>query len=387
MSTPQPPTPTDQALVETTPDWERAPTELDVFASDHDEKASRDIVTQHAYRIAPSLLGLPLATPRQRAFAMAVDGTLVLMLTKTGGVLLAALAAVFVYSWLRSRNKSQNKLRRGLSMSAYVMLALLIFSLAVSWLQPLWERYVDEDDEPDRTEEQAPKSNAGKASEGLTLTGAEGIALGLATAALHMCDEASCRKEIVEGYAAKLSKADAKPEAKLRALDSLIDGATEDAAERTTLKNGARAQIEQPTIEVDTSAEESLAALAGSVDHESKEQEYSVIKQLAGLLDDLGLSLGWAAAYFTLFTTLWSGRTPGKRLMGIRVVELSGKPMSYWTSFERYGGYAAGFTTGLFGFLQVYWKPNRQAIQDQLTFTAVIRDGGKSAPSTEVRQP
>ncbi len=92
------------------------------------------------------------------------------------------------------------------------------------------------------------------------------------------------------------------------------------------------------------------------------------------MLDDLGLSFGWAAVYFTVFTTLWAGQTPGKKLVGIRVVHLSGRPLSYWSSFSRYGGYAAGLTTGLLGFLQVYWDPNRQAIQDQLSFTAVIRD-------------
>jgi hypothetical protein len=41
--------------------------------------------------------------------------------------------------------------------------------------------------------------------------------------------------------------------------------------------------------------------------------------------------------------------------------------------FGRYGGYGAGFATGLLGFLQIYWDPNRQAIQDKISATVVIK--------------
>ena len=41
--------------------------------------------------------------------------------------------------------------------------------------------------------------------------------------------------------------------------------------------------------------------------------------------------------------------------------------------FGRCGGYGAGFATGLLGFLQVYWDPSRQAIQDKISATVVIQ--------------
>lgn len=78
--------------------------------------------------------------------------------------------------------------------------------------------------------------------------------------------------------------------------------------------------------------------------------------------------------YFTSTLTLWQGRTAGKRLMGIRVIRLNGKPIGWWAAFERFGGYAAGVATGLLGFLQVLWDGNRQAVQDKISETAVIRD-------------
>ena len=98
---------------------------------------------------------------------------------------------------------------------------------------------------------------------------------------------------------------------------------------------------------------------------------------------DLGFGFGWAAFYFSLFTAWWQGQTPGKRLFGIRVIQLDGTPLSLWSSFGRYGGYGAGFATGLLGFLQVYWDPNRQAIQDKISSTVVVRaDLQRSAPNT-----
>jgi uncharacterized RDD family membrane protein YckC len=89
-------------------------------------------------------------------------------------------------------------------------------------------------------------------------------------------------------------------------------------------------------------------------------------------LHRLGLSFGWAIAYFTLLPFWWKGQTVGKRLCGLRVVELTGKPLGLMTCFGRYGGYAAGLATGGMGFLQVLWDPNRQAVQDKLAHTVVV---------------
>lgn len=68
----------------------------------------------------------------------------------------------------------------------------------------------------------------------------------------------------------------------------------------------------------------------------------------------LGLGLGWAGLYFTTFVTLWRGRTPGKRIMGIRVIRLDGQQLGRWAAFER--------------------DRDRQAVQDKISETVVIRD-------------
>ena len=100
---------------------------------------------------------------------------------------------------------------------------------------------------------------------------------------------------------------------------------------------------------------------------------YSAVEYVKALISDLGLGFGWAALYFTAFSAWWRGQTPGKKLFGIRVIQLDGTYMSAWDSFGRYGGYGAGFATGLMGFMQVLWDANRQAIQDKISATVVIQ--------------
>jgi uncharacterized RDD family membrane protein YckC len=87
-----------------------------------------------------------------------------------------------------------------------------------------------------------------------------------------------------------------------------------------------------------------------------------------------GLTFGWAGVYFTLTAGWLRGRTPGKWIVGTRIVRLDGRPLSPLDAFTRYGGYAAGLATGLIGFARVLWEPNRQAIEDKIAWTVVLRE-------------
>jgi uncharacterized RDD family membrane protein YckC len=86
-----------------------------------------------------------------------------------------------------------------------------------------------------------------------------------------------------------------------------------------------------------------------------------------------GLTFGWAGVYFTLCTAWMRGRTIGKFAVGTRVVKLDGRPLTAMDAFTRYGGYAAGIATGLIGFARLLWDPNRQAIEDKIAWTVVLR--------------
>lgn len=110
---------------------------------------------------------------------------------------------------------------------------------------------------------------------------------------------------------------------------------------------------------------------------EAAEEGGGIFAWLRGLVDELGFGFGWASLYMTVVLSWWKGQTVGKKLMGIRVVRLDGEPINWWTAFERAGGYAAGFATGLLGFAQVWWDANRQAIHDRIVGTVVVVDGAE----------
>jgi hypothetical protein len=90
----------------------------------------------------------------------------------------------------------------------------------------------------------------------------------------------------------------------------------------------------------------------------------------------MGFTFGWAGIYFTLCTPLLRGRTVGKLIWGSRVARLDGEPLTFMDAFIRNSGYAAGLATGLIGFARLMWDPNRQAIQDRIAGTVVVRTRG-----------
>jgi uncharacterized RDD family membrane protein YckC len=102
--------------------------------------------------------------------------------------------------------------------------------------------------------------------------------------------------------------------------------------------------------------------------------------QLDEIVDAFGLSFGWGIVYFSLLPAWWGGQTLGKKLLRLRVVELTGKPMTPMLGLKRYGGYAAGMATGGIGFAQVLWDANRQALHDKAAHTVVLDLRAPAAP-------
>lgn len=171
----------------------------------------------------------------------------------------------------------------------------------------------------------------------------------------------------------------------------------DDSAEPTDSAEAARLASEAEQLEAarariaEAVAGDSFATLAGRIDvlrdsvrsqrqatasaRQEAEESRGIFTWFVETLDELGLTFGWGALYFATLLTWFSGRTPGKRLMGIRVIRLDGEPITLFIAFERAGGYAAGVATGLLGFAQILWDANRQAIHDKIAGTAVILDG------------
>jgi uncharacterized RDD family membrane protein YckC len=88
-------------------------------------------------------------------------------------------------------------------------------------------------------------------------------------------------------------------------------------------------------------------------------------------------SILFVVLYFGLSTYLGNGKTPGKWLVGIRVVSLAHERMSLWHSFERALGYGASALEFGFGFIQYFIHPNRRTVHDRIAETIVVKDGKK----------
>lgn len=87
--------------------------------------------------------------------------------------------------------------------------------------------------------------------------------------------------------------------------------------------------------------------------------------------------------YFVLFFR-FGGRTPGKRLFGLRVVDLEGKPrLGWYQSFERAHGYVCSGLFASLGFWQVLWDRHGLTMHDKIADTTVIRRPKPSRPKKE----
>lgn len=117
---------------------------------------------------------------------------------------------------------------------------------------------------------------------------------------------------------------------------------------------------------------ERIARLEAELAEARRPKKLKLGEQVSGFLDELGAGLGWGIVYFSLLPAWWGGQTVGKKLLRLRVVELTGQPMTVMRNLKRYGGYAAGLATGGLGFLQILWEPNRQGLQDKAAHTAVL---------------
>jgi hypothetical protein len=374
----------------------------------------RTIITPDAFSVAPELLGLALARPWRRAVAILIDLVLVAILANAQGVFFAFAAGLFVF-WLATRRRKEDRARsKGRRVARYAFGCLGALTLLVAGLAIWAAVFVDSD----------------RAIGRIDVPGGRNVAVSPAAVAdllrLARGGDSAEVAEAAERFVGRLESDDVAPDEMRSVVEDLKEGAGTDSSlvlrelEAAIERRAAQgAAIEADTLETDSLfalyaaarsagdsaamarfgpplgrelASEDLAEsaaerhrlegrvgdlraeLSGAEQDLEEERNRGILATIYGLLDDVGLSLGWAGLYFTFFLGWWKGRTPGKRLLGIRVVRLDGQPLGYWASFERYGGYAASLFTGLEGFGRLIWDPNRQALEDKLAGTVVVRD-------------
>jgi uncharacterized RDD family membrane protein YckC len=90
--------------------------------------------------------------------------------------------------------------------------------------------------------------------------------------------------------------------------------------------------------------------------------------------------LNWG--YFTLFEAFWNGRTPGKRVAGIRVIQRSGRAIGLFESmarnFVRYVDQIPFFYA--VGVITMFATRQHQRLGDLAAGTLVVRDRVEEAP-------
>ena len=99
----------------------------------------------------------------------------------------------------------------------------------------------------------------------------------------------------------------------------------------------------------------------------------------------LSLFLIWSS-YFVLFEWLWSGQTPGKRWLRLRVIREDGRPVTFWEASAR--NLLRFFDMMPFpfysvGLISVFVSRRDQRIGDFVAGTVVVREREAEAPTFE----
>ncbi len=361
-------------------------------------KDPKTMVTPHAFTIADTVLYTPLAAPLKRALAMLIDGLLITVLAEQMDWMFVLLVVGIIYIEKRS-----HQLGRILKWGLYAaMLAFMLLTTADNLLNVNGSSNTDNEQAVEgsalgkqiltslpaiislslcdnytcgKTQVQSLREvieNA-SASKGMTETERREIVLhAIANSSLSAADSEKLQTEVLDGTLWPVIA----PQAELPTLDTQSESKSTQAigtSEPTAPAQGLVANTAKVTETTDTTKKvPSPSTRVKSTDDEEESTTHSVIAWVKGFMSDMGLGFGWAAFYFTVFTARFDGQTLGKKMLGIRVIQLDGAKISLWAAFGRYGGYAAGFTTGLLGFMQIFWDANRQGIQDKISSTVVI---------------
>ncbi|MFG0457452.1 RDD family protein [Shewanella mangrovisoli] len=390
-------------------------------------KDPRTMVTPKAFTIAESVLYTPLATPLRRALAMLIDGLFITILAEQMDWLFVLLVVGIIYIEKRSRQFGR-LLKWGLYAA---MLGLMLFSSAGN----LWNFHQSSKTSREKVSAPQEINAVVKAipdlvslglcentdcareqirslqqtldtqmlenvpMEGMSAVERRDMVLDtLASSELSEADKALLRDEIMAGSLwpevkvfevtldsskgliknstkdsstlSPSSKPNQSSDGKLDAVP--VSEPQTDGVANAQIDNRAAMENAPSAPDVNLIPAHQTERRNGETTDEEESDTRSVLAWIKGFMSDMGLGFGWAAFYFTVFTAKFDGQTLGKKLLGIRVIQLDGAKISLWGAFGRYGGYAAGFTTGLLGFMQIFWDANRQGIQDKISSTVVI---------------
>ncbi|MEV6277054.1 RDD family protein [Nocardia sp. NPDC051832] len=102
---------------------------------------------------------------------------------------------------------------------------------------------------------------------------------------------------------------------------------------------------------------------------------------VGGGIDEVGIALiasavlvSFAGSVFLIYREGAVGQTPGKALLGIRLIsESTGRPMGFWAALGRKFCHIVDALPCYVGYLFPLWDAKRQTLADKITSSVVVR--------------
>ena len=97
------------------------------------------------------------------------------------------------------------------------------------------------------------------------------------------------------------------------------------------------------------------------------------IESLVSALGTVGLLLNLVPLLYSVVFVGWRGQTPGKMLLGLKIIRTDGEEVGYLRAFIRWIGTLISSVTLCIGFLMAAFTTHKRALHDYIAGTRVIR--------------
>jgi len=103
-----------------------------------------------------------------------------------------------------------------------------------------------------------------------------------------------------------------------------------------------------------------------------------ILGALVGILAAIALeTASWLGSIIGIIYVIgfwtWRGQTPGKMVMGIKIIKTDGSPIGIGRAILRYVGYLVSTIIICIGYLMIAWDSKKQGLHDKIAGTYVVK--------------
>ena len=118
---------------------------------------------------------------------------------------------------------------------------------------------------------------------------------------------------------------------------------------------------------------ESLFGINNALMNAKSLSELKAVEASANYTMSIWASIVFGLVYYIVFWVDNDGATPGKKLLGIKIIKSNGEKIRFSNAIIRYIGTFISAFTILIGYLWIIWDKKKQALHDKIAGTLVIR--------------